>query len=411
MARITPVLWTQKINKKGLCPIYLRIEAHDRRRYVSLRTRVRETQWNDNTRRVRKSHPQHEAINNLIAQRIAEAEAEILKLRTDREAITVEGLKETLAPDTPKRAGDFFAFADSVVDDFERRGKLYTHKRYKSVCLKFRTFTGEPLPFEKITPRLLRAYETHLIEHYGNNTNTVAANFNGLRSILYRAIREGVFPQAQNPFFQFKVTEGKTSRGKLSLEELQAIEELDLEPGSLIWHVRNYFLFSFYCAGIRFGDLAKMKRENIVANGSRPRLEYRMSKTGTAKSIKLLPQARAILEHYTPQGDGAAGGYLFPILNGYDVSTPRMLLNAISSQNALINKYLKKIAQRAGISCKLSFHISRHSFADIARQKGWSIYLISKALGHSSIKVTENYLKGFDAQALDDEMENLFSKK
>jgi len=201
MARVTPVLWTQKKNKKGHCPIYLRIEANDRRRYVSLRTRIHESHWNDNKRRVRKTHPQHEAINNLIAQRVAEAEGEILKLRTDRERITVETLKDSLTPETAEASGDFFVFADDVIQDFERRGSIYTHKRYKSVCKKFRAFTGEPLPFDKITPRLLRNYETHLIEHYKNNRSTIAANFNGLRSILYKAIREGKFPQADNPFF------------------------------------------------------------------------------------------------------------------------------------------------------------------------------------------------------------------
>ena len=164
MAKITPVLWTQKKNKKGLSPIYLRIEASDRRRYVSLRTYIRESHWNEKTRRVRKNHPQHEAINNLIAQRSAEAEAEILKLRTEREAVTVEGLKDTLRSET-EASGDFFTFAATVIEDFERRGKIYTHKRYKSICGKFKAFTGTPLPFNKITPRLLRAYETHLIEH------------------------------------------------------------------------------------------------------------------------------------------------------------------------------------------------------------------------------------------------------
>ena len=182
-----------------------------------------------------------------------------------------------------------------------------------------------------------------------------------------------------------------------------------MQEGSLIGHVRSYFLFSFYCAGIRFGDLASLRPENIVENGEGPRLEYRMSKTGGRKSIKLLPEARAILDHY--QADAEVQSFLFPMLEGYDLSTPRKLYNAIASQNALVNKNLKKVASRAGISCNPSFHIARHSFADIARQKGWDVYLISKALGHSSIKVTESYLKGFDAEALDVEMDKLFSEQ
>lgn len=408
MAKVTPVLWKQKQNKEGLSPIYLRIEANDRRRYVSLRTFIRDSHWNKNALRVRKSHPQHNELNNLISQRIAEAEAEIVKLYTEREAVTTEALKDVLTPEKPDQETDFFAFADSVIDDLEKRGKLYTFKRYKSIAGKFKSFAGSPLSFDAITPKLLRAYETHLIDKHGNGPSTVASNFRAIRAILYRAIREGLLQQGLNPFFQFKIKQGKANRDKLTYSELQAIEDLDLEADSLIWHVRNYFLFSFYCAGIRFGDVAKLKRENIIRDGDILRLNYQMSKTGTNKTIKLLPKACAIVQHYQSQKTGNSEAYVFPILERYDTSTAKKMLNAIAAQNALINKYLKKIASHAGITSKLSFHVSRHSFADIARQKGWDVYLISKALGHSSIKVTENYLKGFDTDALDSHMDNLF---
>ncbi|RME52937.1 MAG: site-specific integrase, partial [Caldilineae bacterium] len=63
---------------------------------------------------------------------------------------------------------------------------------------------------------------------------------------------------------------------------------------------------------------------------------------------------------------------------------------------------------RAGIDKHLSFHVSRHSFADMARTKGMDLYSISKALGHANVRVTERYLKGFDAGALDEAMEALF---
>ena len=36
------------------------------------------------------------------------------------------------------------------------------------------------------------------------------------------------------------------------------------------------------------------------------------------------------------------------------------------------------------------------------------VYAISKALGHANIKVTENYLKGFDEAGIDAKMDELF---
>lgn len=145
-----------------------------------------------------------------------------------------------------------------------------------------------------------------------------------------------------------------------------------------------------------------MKIDN-VKNG---RLIYKMSKTGTTKNIKLMPQANNILDLYPKDNPY---NFLFPVLDvTKDLSDTMILHGDISSKNALINKYLKKLASKAEIQTKISFHMARHSFADLARTKGWTIYNISKALGHKNIKVTERYLKKFDTDGLDSKMDSLF---
>lgn len=54
------------------------------------------------------------------------------------------------------------------------------------------------------------------------------------------------------------------------------------------------------------------------------------------------------------------------------------------------------------------FHCGRHSFANIARQKKANVYDISKALGHSSLKITESYLSKFDTTSQDATMKQVF---
>jgi site-specific recombinase XerD len=85
-----------------------------------------------------------------------------------------------------------------------------------------------------------------------------------------------------------------------------------------------------------------------------------------------------------------------------------MLLNHTNAKNSLLNKYLNKLADMAGITKKLSMHIARHSFANIARQKKANVYDISKALGHSSIKITESYLSSFDTKTQDETMKKVY---
>ena len=56
----------------------------------------------------------------------------------------------------------------------------------------------------------------------------------------------------------------------------------------------------------------------------------------------------------------------------------------------------------------LLMHTARHSFANIARQKKANVYDISKALGHSSLKITESYLSKFDTTSQDATMKQVF---
>lgn len=56
---------------------------------------------------------------------------------------------------------------------------------------------------------------------------------------------------------------------------------------------------------------------------------------------------------------------------------------------------MKEISGLLGINKDVNTYAARHSFATIAMQKGASTTMISKALGHSSVAVTENYLGSF----------------
>lgn len=53
------------------------------------------------------------------------------------------------------------------------------------------------------------------------------------------------------------------------------------------------------------------------------------------------------------------------------------------------------------------FYIPRHTWATLAFHAGMSIGIISKALGHFSIKVTETYLKPFENEKVDAANEEL----
>ena len=83
----------------------------------------------------------------------------------------------------------------------------------------------------------------------------------------------------------------------------------------------------------------------------------------------------------------------------------------VSAKNALINKYLKKIAEKAEIAKPLSMHISRHSFAHIAHESGAESSAIKNIPGHSNLATTERYMGSFDTSKTDETLRNVFAKK
>lgn len=255
--------------------------------------------------------------------------------------------------------------------------------------------------------------------------NTISKLFDNFKSLYHKGIleykEEGLIID-NNPFNDFECETIDTNKEKLTWEEIESIKTLDLEENSLMWHTRNCFMLAFYCAGMRAGDLIQLRGTNIVHENGSWRICYRMDKTTTTKNLLLLPEALEIIKKYVDLGKRTSD-YIFPLLDSKAVyakavtweakeqlphDIKKKLLQQTNSKNSLLNKYLDKIATMAGIEKKVSMHIARHSFANIARQKDANVYDISKALGHPNLKITESYLAKFDTKSQDATMKQVF---
>ena len=63
-------------------------------------------------------------------------------------------------------------------------------------------------------------------------------------------------------------------------------------------------------------------------------------------------------------------------------------------ENHHINRDIKILAKKAGITKHISHHVARHTFATtVLLEKGVELKVTSKLLGHSSIKTSEVYAK------------------
>lgn len=381
---------------------------------------------------IKSSEPKHKKWNETLEKELEEAKNAYRDL-TGKGSPTKEQIKSKIISVEPSTS--LLEYAKKRTQEIFNEGGYRNFKKYNGFCNKLEDFlklNGEKnIQLSDINTSFLAKFEAylHTLTNARNqkarlHPNTISLILRIFRTIINRAIQVDKFiSPGTNPFLGFKYPGPKYSaKEKLSEADIKKIEDLELEQGSLIWHCRNYFLFSFYMAGIRAGDLIQLRWGNITSEG---RLEYRMGKTKKDRSLALHPKALEILKQYH-NPDSKPSDYIFPLLDNnapYALAVTEdekaimplelivKLTGVVSSKNALINKYLKLIAQQAGIEKNISFHTSRHSFAKIAKDKKVDNSHLKNILGHSTLLVTERYMGNFETEETDAVMMKIFDDR
>ena len=396
-------------DSQGQVPIYIRISDANKTRYVSTGLKVKPSWWKKRPGRVRKNdYVDADHLNKIIADKEKEIRDQAYELKAGEQPVNAEIVKKK----TKNPTGDFISYAKQFTER-KRRKNVQTGRRYDAIVSKLVEYSGGKLPFKDITVSWIKDYEDWLATERENKANTIHSNLRAIRAILYSAIEEGLYPQELNPFFKLKLRQPKVTKSKLSPEEIKAFSDQSTES-DFQELAKDLFLFSFFAQGMRFRDVAMLRNRN-VANGT---IRYEMNKTGNDISVEVHPPAKKIIEKYQPS-KGDPFDFIFPLIDVKKIlrnllptddsltvkdlafreaptsnqqKIQRELDRDISSKNAYVNKEIKKVAKAAGISKTVSFHVARHSYADIARVKKADLHELSKSLGHSSLKVTENYL-------------------
>lgn len=407
MATFKYIQRTNKKNGRGECPIWLRITHQRKTAFVNTGIYVTEKQWNPEEQRVRKNHKSQKKLNYSLDKLSSRALDIALQLR-DENKESAQAIKTRLKGGESSN-NDVLKFTGDYIDQLPS-GEFWKWKHFRVLLGKLNDFQdGKPLPFENLDETFIQNFDKYLKEK-GNGRNTRMKVLGRLKIVVKEAIKAGLMTKWDNPFIDFKMTRDKTRKDTLTLDQIERIEALELEPQSWLWHTRNYFMFAFYTGGMRFGDLALLRWHN-VADGV---LNYRMQKTLHRNKepviLELLPQAQQILDLY--RNGQQPDDFVFPLLPmDLKNADERSKKRSVSSKNALVNKYLKQIQKLAEIPVNVSFHTARHSFAYVMHQKNIPIKAISEMLGHSSVTITENYAKELGAKMVSTHLKEAFKNE
>jgi integrase/recombinase XerD len=392
MGSVSIILRTNKVNKKGECPIAFRIIKDRKATLISSGYSIDPLHWDEDNKKIKSSAKNRDSketvarINAQITKRFGEIQNELIDIDGLNKRVSRKQIKEQLHGKTYQ---NFYEFAKKVVESYKTENKIGTYSRTNTIINKMEEYAPN-LSFHDITPKFLADYENYLkTKENPNSTNTIHANIKFIRVVFNRAYREELVEYDLNPFLKYQLKTEKTQRVYLTEEELENFKNVATTPGTKMELHKDMFVFASYTGGLRISDMLQLQWKHF--NGEH--IDFTIKKTGNQLSIKIPNKALEIIEKYKANKINVHS-FIFPMMPEGTLNLSASLIdNAISSATAYVNKNLKLIAAKAEIEKNISFHTSRHTWATRALRKGMSIDKVSKLMGHSAIKETQVYAK------------------
>lgn len=269
-----------------------------------------------------------------------------------------------------------------VISRLEKEKRPGTARLYHYALSHVLSFTAErPLAFSHFTSAWLCTFQNYLLGRQ-LSWNTISTYLRVLRAVYYRAVDAGLTTYIPRLFKG--VYTGTRSDVKRAVPE-EYIRELSSRPveDKKTEEARLLFLLLFMLRGIPFVDIAFLRPCDLCGD----RLTYRRRKTGTRITVRVEPVTMQLIEQLRdPRPDAT---YLFPFIREPGADEYRQYQNALRH----VNYRLGRLTAMLSGCPSLSTYSARHSWASIANYCQYDKELISNAMGHSSVLVTETYFK------------------
>lgn len=380
---VTPLIDTRR--KRALYPVVVRIRHGSQAREIGTGYKIPAKNWKNNQV---VGHPDSSKINKKITDLMSEARDYFDTCQRSKKPFRIELIG------TGHQSFSFNDYLTHRAGQYLKKEMLIMETKTKRIEKELKTCFSRDIYFDEVNQDMLRDYEAWLIEQ-GNTNNTRHKKFKFLQQFYSQAVNDGKATDP-NPFKLYKIATKPVQKDKLTLKEIKAIEDLELQPGA-VNDARNLFLFSYYCKGNRFENCITFKRSQIVKD----RLVFRTNKGNKFISVQVHSRLQAIIKSYPGKSE-----YLFPYVKELP-QDKRAYIKLVDVTNVIVNRNLKIVAGLAEIK-PFTFHIARHTFAFHLKKVANNISVISDSLGHSSVRTTEIYLKALDDEFLDSELKKLY---
>lgn len=265
---------------------------------------------------------------------------------------------------------------------------LLKYNKSKDICLN------------QINSFLIKGFEKSLMDQ-GKKPNTISYYMRNLRSIYNKAVRaRRVSAKDEDPFTGVYTKVKATSKRALTAEEMKLLYDINFSELRLNYFMKptsngfieglyrswRFFIFCVFAQGMCFIDLAYLRKDNIKDGVC----FYYRKKTLQQIEVKVNEGMRCIIESFAEEVKDSP--YLFPIIRKNGKDERLQYETALRVQN----RRLRILSEIIGVNKKITTHVGRHTFATLARNGGIPMGAISEMLGHTTEKMTQNYLDSFD---------------
>jgi len=395
---------------------------------------VKAADWNQNGNQgrgeIRSSYGnEYKRLNKVLMERVDTMDAQLAEYNVKHpNQITAEVIAGFLShkPLTRKDQGkDFAEFVLERLESEYSRHKIGRSRYKNGICCMnvFTTFlrATNQGTYEKdkiyvgdITPELIDGYITWRRDIRQNGDETINHSLTPILKACSYATELGMIEQSVNARIQDMMIVTKPS---LSDEESEfdgkalTKEQMD----ALLEYYKNckeprrkefmeMFFFAFHACGLRIVDVMTLQWGHI--NFEKKELRKIMIKTSKRHVIPLTEPALKILRKWQEKRVGCR--YVFDLVNdNLDLNDEEALYKARINATKCIGQSLAVVGEQLEFPFSLSMHVARHSFAVMALNKGLSMSVVSRLLGHGSTDITEKVYAHFLPETLSAEMDKL----
>lgn len=380
MATIRVYLDTRAKKADGTYPLKLAVNHRRQTAFIPLDISLHRNQWDARLQRV-VEHPAKQELQRLIDNVRQKALSCLLDAKTEGLLKDMaigeirDHVRKRIDPEFDKE-DETILFADWYQRVMDRHTKPRTHEIYLMTLQWMQRFDDgyARLRFEDITKDWLMRFFAFM-QQSSPSINARNIHLRNIRTVFNDALDNEI--TTAYPFRKLKIRPAATVKRNIKTDDLRKFLAMPCKP-----HQRKYvdaWKLSFLLCGINIGDMCLLMPDNVVDG----RIEYIRQKTGKLYSIRIEPEAAAIISQYKGRER----------LLSFAEGCKRHPYKAFANR---MNKELSELMD--GITS----YWARHTWATIAAWLDIPDDVISLALGHAARNATTAIYIERDRKKIDD---------